>query len=119
MRFLKHCVAIVLPCAGALALTLALAAPASATTDPLKHGNDWARTYYIADDIISVHDGEADGHTVWTDYYLSNGSMHRLYDLNGPNNGGATADYTDTPYWITKYRVCEYEGGCTGYRPTA
>ena len=102
----------------AAAASLAVAAPADATSRVLYHGSDWARTFYINDDVITVNDGEADGHTVWVDYYLNNGSFHRLYDLNGPNNGGAIADYRLTPYWISKFRLCEYEGGCTSYLPT-
>jgi hypothetical protein len=95
------------------------ASPAGATTDPLPHGNDWARTYYQNDDIISVHDGENDGHIVWADYYLSDGSLHRVTDATGPNNGGFTHDWTQTPYWITGFRVCESDGGgCTGWRHT-
>ncbi len=41
-----------------------------------------------------------------------------MTDASGPNNGGATHDWTASPVWITKFRVCEYEGGCTAYRNT-
>lgn len=104
---------------GLAACALFFTGSATATTDPLTHGKDWARTYYAMDDIISVHDGENDQDVVGADYYLNDGSLHRVADVSGPNNGGATHDWSATPDWITKFRVCESGGGgCTSFRPT-
>jgi hypothetical protein len=105
--------------AAVCAVTLVTGGTAAATSPVLTHGNDWARTYHINDDIISVHDGEDDQHHVGAGYYLNDGSYHVVADTNGPNNGGATHDWSATPFWITKFRVCESGGGgCTDYLPT-
>lgn len=105
--------------ATACAATLIMSGTADATSPILTHGNDWARTYYADDDIISVHDGEDDGHYVGAGYYLNDGTYHVVADTNGPNNGGKTDDWSDTAFWITMFRVCESDGGgCTGFLVT-
>jgi hypothetical protein len=111
MKMVRTIVAVVACCAAMLVMS----GTASATTPILDHGNDWARTYYIDDDIISVHDGENDGHYVGAGYYLNDGSYHVVADTNGPNNGGATHDWSDSEYWITEFVLCESGGGgCVG-----
>ncbi|GAB2963204.1 hypothetical protein [Saccharothrix stipae] len=106
---------------GALIAMVALvfgAAPASAYTTPATHGSDYAETLGVNDDIIQVCDREADGHGVYTEYYLNNGSYHKRGDSNGSASPCAKDDWTATAYWVARYRVCEDTVGCSGYRYT-
>ena len=106
------------------ALSLAFTSVATADSARSYHGNDWGQiitvTMYDYNDYIVACDGEADGKYVWSEYHLVDGagysSYRKVFDLGGPNNGCAFADWRGTPYWARAVRICEYEGGCGPWR---
>lgn len=89
--------------------------PAYAYSGPAYQGSDYAETLGVNDDIIQVCDREADGNGVYADYYLNNGSLQQQGDGNGSAAPCYKADWTQTPYWITRYRVCERSVACSGW----
>lgn len=91
------------------------AGPASAYSGPLYHGNDYAQTMYINDDVIEVCDMEADGNGVYAEYYLNTGAFKSVNDGNGSAAGCGRNDWQSSPYWITHYRVCERSVSCSGW----
>jgi hypothetical protein len=100
--------------AGIAALVLG-GSPAYAYSGPAYQGSDYARTIGINDDIIEVCDQEADGHGVYTEYYLNDGSYHKRGDGNGSASPCYVDDWTQTPYWVNHYRVCETGVACSGW----
>ncbi|MEU4742498.1 hypothetical protein AB0G02_18820 [Actinosynnema sp. NPDC023658] len=94
------------------------AGSANAYSGPIYHGNDYAETLGVNDDIIQVCDREADGNGVYAEYYLNNGSYHKRGDSNGSASPCSKDDWTATAYWISRYRVCEDTVGCSSYRYT-
>ena len=103
---------------GGAALLALAAAPANAYSGPIYQGNDYAFTQYVNDDIVYACDGEKDGNRVYTQYYLSDGSFWRVDDVGGQNGVCEGDDWTQTPYWVTRYQVCETTVGCSAYRST-
>lgn len=91
------------------------AAPASAYSGPAFHGADYAQTIGINDDIVQVCDREADNHAVFVEYFLNDGTRHIKYDENGSAPPCYIEDWTQTPFWIDHYRVCENFVGCSGF----
>jgi len=104
--------------AGGAVLLALTATPANAYSGPVYQGNDFAFTEYINDDIVYACDAESDGHRVYTEYYLNNGSFRRVDDVGGSNGVCEGDDWTQTPYWVSRYRVCETTVGCSGWKTT-
>jgi len=91
------------------------------------HGTDWGEIRTMApgdyNNYLIVCDGEDDGHYVWADYHVIHrrggfsGAYVSLYDRDGANNNscGTSGDYQDTEFFARAIRVCEYNGGCSGW----
>ena len=100
---------------GTVAALVLSAAPAGAYSGPAYQGSDYAQTIGTNDDIIQVCDRESDGHGVYADYYLNTGAHRTLTDGNGSASPCYIDDWTTSPYWITRYRVCEKTVACSGW----
>ena len=96
---------------GAAALALGLgtltATSASASTWWTYQGDDYAQ-YTDSNGFIGVCDMEQDGHTVFGEFYRTNGTKITVTDRNG-SSGGCGNDYVTGVY---TFRVCE---AFTGY----
>jgi hypothetical protein len=113
MRLIKS--AVITAFVGLLAIPFAPPANADAS---ITHGSDIAYTQYLNDDIITVCDREADNHGVYAEYYLSDGSSHEVGDANGSASGCGQHNWTQSPYWVTAFRVCETTEGCSIWKFT-
>jgi hypothetical protein len=100
----------------AVAALALLAAPASAHDVDLWHEYDHAWVW--GHNEIHVDDGECDGNSVYADYYVSTvgGSvLERLWDHQCQNLATWRNHY---PQQITRFRLCEVNVGCTGWKYT-
>ena len=86
---------------------LAIASPASAYHCCNFHGDDYSETLGIANDIGQACDRETDGNGVFGAFVLNQGSQGDVPDGNGSASPCGIGDWTQTPYWIVRYKTYE------------
>lgn len=88
--------------------------PADAHSVRVEHGYD-AAWLDAGHDYLTVEDRECDSNGVYAQGYTSSGQYRQVWDENGCRTGG---NWVYGPNF-SRFRVCEYTVGCSGWRYTS